>query len=72
MSRIEDNPTPFEATADVTTCTENSIGYTSINVTDTNGQAWGPVSGDTTWTYNKDFTCSSNRPTTPTAITATR
>jgi hypothetical protein len=31
-----------------------------ISVTDTNGQSWGPVSGDTTWTYDKTFTCSSN------------
>ena len=57
---IEDNPTPFEATADVSSYTENSVGYTSVNVTDTNGQSWGPVSADTTWTYNKDFACSAN------------
>jgi hypothetical protein len=28
-----------------------------INVTDTNGQSWGPVSDDTTWTYDKTFAC---------------
>jgi hypothetical protein len=30
---------------------------TEISVTDTNGEAWGPVSDDTTWTYDRTFTC---------------
>lgn len=29
----------------------------SINVTDTNGQSWGPVSDDASWNYEKSFTC---------------
>ncbi|MGC9360287.1 MAG: hypothetical protein ACP5G7_07935 [Anaerolineae bacterium] len=28
-----------------------------INVTDSNGESWGPVSDDTTWTYERKFTC---------------
>jgi hypothetical protein len=31
-----------------------------ITVSDTNGQFWGSVSDDTTWTYDLTFTCSSN------------
>jgi hypothetical protein len=31
-----------------------------INVTDTNGQEWGPTSGNATWNYSVDQTCSSN------------
>jgi hypothetical protein len=30
---------------------------TSLTVTDTNGQSWGPVSEDTSWSYTKTFTC---------------
>jgi hypothetical protein len=29
----------------------------TIHVTDTNGQSWGPVGGDTTWNYEKKFVC---------------
>jgi hypothetical protein len=31
--------------------------YDEINVTDTNGESWGPVSGDMTWTYEMWFDC---------------
>lgn len=35
------------------------IGSPEITVTDTNGQAWA-AGGDATWTYSRDFVCSSN------------
>jgi hypothetical protein len=28
-----------------------------VNVTDTNGESWGPVSDDASWTYMRTFTC---------------
>jgi len=33
---------------------------TEINVTDTNGKSWGPVSGDMSWTYPQEFSCSAD------------
>jgi hypothetical protein len=49
-----------EATVDVVFGAPTTEVNKEINVTDTNGQSWGPVSGDTTWTYDKTFTCSSD------------
>jgi hypothetical protein len=49
-----------EATAAVTFGDPTTEVNKEINVTDDNGQSWGPVSDDATWTYNKTFTCSSN------------
>ena len=46
-----------EATADVTFGDPTTEVNKEINVTDTNGQSWGPVSDDTTWTYDETFTC---------------
>jgi hypothetical protein len=46
-----------EATADVTFGDPTTEVNKEINVTDTNGQSWGPVSDDTTWTYDKTFAC---------------
>jgi hypothetical protein len=37
--------------------TITEAGPLSINVTDTNGQAWGPVNDDASWTYNQEFSC---------------
>ena len=31
--------------------------YAGVNVTDTNGESWGPVSGNMTWTYDSTFAC---------------
>jgi len=31
-----------------------------VNVTDTNGESWGPVGDDAIWSYSRDFLCSSN------------
>jgi hypothetical protein len=31
--------------------------YDEINVTDTNGESWGPVSDDDSWTYERTFDC---------------
>jgi hypothetical protein len=33
-----------------------TVGYPTVNVTDTNGEAWA-ASGDDYWKYTKDFTC---------------
>ena len=49
-----------EAAADVVFGAPTTEVNGQINVTDTNGQSWGPVSDDTTWTYDKTFTCSSD------------
>ena len=46
------------ATADVKfSDTPSSIVNGSINVTDTNGKSWGPVSDDDSWSYDETFTC---------------
>ncbi len=37
----------------------NTVGYPTVNVTDTNGQAWS-ASGDATWNYTREFTCPTN------------
>jgi hypothetical protein len=48
------------ATADVTFGDPPTVnGYNSINVTDSNGQSWS-ASDDATWTYTRDFACSTN------------
>ena len=47
-------------TAAVTFGAPTSVVNGSINVTDTNGQAWGPVSDDASWTYPETFTCDSD------------
>ena len=47
------------ADVDFTNATITTSGYPDVNVTDTNGQAW-TASGDDSWSYDKDFTCSSN------------
>jgi hypothetical protein len=47
-------------TADVTFGDPTTEVNAEVNVTDTNGKSWGPVSETTTWNYDKDFTCSSN------------
>ncbi len=44
-------------TAAVTFGAPTSVVGASVNVTDTNGMSWGPVSGDTSWTYPETFTC---------------
>jgi hypothetical protein len=49
-----------EATADVVFGGPTTEVNKEINVSDTNGMSWGPVSNDTSWTYNKTFTCSDN------------
>jgi flagellar basal body rod protein FlgG len=49
-----------EATADVIFGDPTTEVNKEINVSDTNGMSWGPVSNDTSWTYNKTFTCSDN------------
>jgi hypothetical protein len=46
-----------EATADVTFGNPTTEVNKEINVTDTNGGSWGPVSDDASWTYSKTFTC---------------
>jgi hypothetical protein len=46
-----------EATADVIFGDPTTEVNKSITVTDTNGESWGPVSDDTSWTYDKTFTC---------------
>lgn len=48
------------ATAPVSfaTPTVTEVGSSSVNVTDTSGQSWGPVSDDTTFpSYTKEFAC---------------
>ena len=49
-----------EATADVTFGDPTTVVDGEVNVTDTNGTGWGPVSASATWTYTKEFSCSSN------------
>ena len=45
------------ATADVVFGDPTTEVNAEINVTDTNGQAWGPVSDDTIWMYEVTFGC---------------
>jgi hypothetical protein len=49
-----------EGTADVIFGAPTTEVDKEVNVTDTNGQSWGPVSDDATWNYGKEFTCSSD------------
>ncbi len=44
----------------------------SINVTDTNGSSWGPVSDDATWTYDRTFTCNGDAGTHDNTATITQ
>ncbi|MEA1992638.1 MAG: hypothetical protein U9N58_10690, partial [Thermodesulfobacteriota bacterium] len=48
-----------EGTADVTFGDPTEVVDDEINVTDTNGESWGPVSEYTEWTYTESFECSS-------------
>jgi hypothetical protein len=48
-----------QASVDFTSPTITEV-YASINVTDTNGQSWGPVSDDASWTYAETFSCDSD------------
>lgn len=45
------------ATAPVTFETPTTVVHASIHVEDSNGMSWGPVSDDTTWTYEGIFEC---------------
>jgi len=47
-------------TADVIFGTPTNEVDKEVNVSDTNGMSWGPESGSNSWTYDKEFTCSSN------------
>jgi hypothetical protein len=47
----------FNAQADVTFGDPTTEVNDEINVVDTNGQSWGPVSDDASWSYDKDFSC---------------
>ena len=49
----------WTATAPVAFAVDNVFGYPTVTVSDTNGQAWA-ASGDTSWSYSRDFQCSSN------------
>jgi hypothetical protein len=54
------NGIDFVATADYTFGDPTTIvGEPDINVTDTNGESW-TASDDASWTYDRDFACSSN------------
>ena len=44
-------------TANVTFGDPTTIVNGAINVTDSNGMSWGPVTDDTAWSYDKTFTC---------------
>jgi len=46
-----------EPKADFSLPSSPTLVNNEINVDDTNGQSWGPVSDDTTWMYNKEFLC---------------
>ncbi|MDT8400745.1 MAG: hypothetical protein RQ743_03540 [Bacteroidales bacterium] len=47
----------FTATADVIFGDPTTEVNEEINVTDTNGGSWGPVSDDDSWTYTRTFDC---------------
>ncbi len=50
--------TAYTATANVVFGdTPAKVLYAEVNVTDTNGQSWGPVGDDASWKYSKTFTC---------------
>jgi len=48
------------ATADFSTAAITEVGDNEVNVDDTNGESWGPVSDDDTWTYTDALVCSSD------------
>jgi hypothetical protein len=48
------------ATADVIFGNPSSEVNSEINVTDSNGEVWGPVSETTIWNYTKEFSCSTD------------
>ncbi len=56
---LEDSPLLFGDTAPFT-ISQTVNGYPQISVTDTNGESWGPVSANTTWSYTKTFECDSD------------
>jgi len=47
------------------------VGYETVNVTDTNGRIWGPVSDDASWTYPETFTCDTDEGTNTNRATIT-
>lgn len=48
------------ATADFDDAAITEAGKNAVNVDDTNGESWGPVSDDDSWTYTDALVCSSD------------
>jgi len=58
-----------EATADVVFADPTTVVNDEVNVTDTNGPSFGPVSETTTWMYDRTFTCGGDQGTHPNIAT---
>lgn len=58
-----------EASADVEFTDPTTVINDSVNVTDTNGPSFGPVSETTTWMYERTFTCDGDQGTHPNVAT---
>ncbi len=58
-------------TAAVTFGDPTTVVNGAINVTDTNGMSWGPVTDDTSWDYTRTFTCNDDEGTHPNTATIT-
>jgi hypothetical protein len=50
-----------ESTADVSFGAPTTLVNAEINVSDSNGKSWGPVSDDMSWTYDRTFTCDGDK-----------
>jgi len=58
LAKTQLGTTEFSGSADVVFGDPVVEGHEAINVVDSNGKSWGPVSENATWTYSETFNCS--------------